>query len=156
MREARRLALLKITARAATLLFLLCYFWIVVITAIDSSRFYAAFPYRKFVSVALLVLVALVPGKSWRLKFGLLMIIVAWFSILPRVSWHEESNFFINAGTIHKGMTAEQAREAMRPFLSITSPDGSELLFQPAPNSAERCVVKLKDGKIRHVQLRHG
>jgi hypothetical protein len=155
MVEGRKIAVLKIAAHAATLLFLFCYFWVLVITAVDSSRFYATLPYRRFVTIALLVLVALLPGKLWRLKFGLLLIVIAWFLILPRVSWHEESNFFINAGTIRKGMTIAEAREKMRPFLSVTSPDGTQITFQPAPNSVERCVVNLKDGKVRYIQLRH-
>jgi hypothetical protein len=155
MLEARRLAVRTIAAHAATLLFLFCYFWVLVITVVDSSRFYATLPYRQFVTIALLVLVALLPGKNWRLKFGMLLIVVVWFSVLPRVSWHEESNFFINAGTIRKGMTIEEAREKMRPFLSVTSPDGARVTFQPAPNSTERCVVELRTGKVRAVQLHH-
>jgi hypothetical protein len=156
MLEARRLALLTIAAHAATLLFLLFYFWVVVITAIDSARFYALFPYRYFVASVLLVLVMLLPGKGVRLKFGLLLIITVWFSLLPRVSWHDETNFFINAGTLHKGMTEEQARSKMKPFLSVTSMDQSQVTFQPSPASHEQCIVKLKEGKVRQVQLRHG
>jgi len=155
MTGVRRIAVLTIAAHAATLLFLLCYFWLVVITALDSSVFYAVFPYRSFVMGALIVLLLFLPGKNWRLKLGLLLILVAWFSVLPRVSWHEETNFFINAGTLRKGMSAEQARSRMRPFLAATSADGTELLFQPAPDSRERCVVKIKDGKVRDVQLSH-
>lgn len=155
MLASRRIAVLTIAAHAATLLFLLCYFWVVVITAVDSSRFYAVFPYRQFVTGVLVVLVVLLPGKNWRLKLGLFLIIAVWFSLLPRVSWHEETNFFINAGTIRKGMTAEQARSKMRPFLAATSAEGDELIFQPAPDARERCVVKIKDGKIRDVQLSH-
>ena len=153
--EERKLAVLSIAAHAATLLFLLCYFWVLVITAVDSSLFYAVFPYRYFVTVTLLVLIALLPGKNWRFKFGLLLIITVWFSILPRVSWHEESSFFINAGTIHKGMMARQVEATMRPFASTESPDGTELRFQPAPGSGDVCVVKLKDGKVRSVIVQH-
>ncbi|HMJ88775.1 MAG TPA: hypothetical protein VK530_03105 [Candidatus Acidoferrum sp.] len=155
MIEGRRIAVLKVAAHAATLLFLLCYFWVLIITALDFSRFYAALPYRYFATGALVVLVVLLPGKNWRLKFGLLLIIAVWLSVLPRVSWHDESNFFINAGTIRKGMTDEQVRNKMRPFLSVTSRDGTEVTFQTAPGSRERCVVKLKDGTVRAVQLRH-
>lgn len=154
--EARRLAVLAIAARAATLLFLFCYFWVLAITAIDSSRFYATLPYRRFVTIALLVLVVLVPGKSWRLKFGMFLMIIAWFSILPRVSWHGTTNFFINAGTLRKGMSAEEVRRTMRPFLSVTSQDGTQVMFQPSPNSPDHCVVQLQDGKVRTVKLRHG
>jgi hypothetical protein len=155
MTGVRRIAVMTIAAHAATLLFLLCYFWLVVITALDSSVFYAVFPYRQFVLGALVVLLIFLPGRNWRLKLGLLLILLVWFSLLPRVSWHERTNFFINAGTIRTGMTAEQARARMKPFLAATSADGSQLLFQPEPDSRERCVVKLKDGKVRDVQLSH-
>src|SRR5829696_185471 len=117
MLEARRIALLSVASHAATLLFLLCYFWVLVITAIDSARFYVVFPYRNFVAGVLLVLVVLLPGRSWRL------------------------NFVINAGTIHKGMRAEVVRAKMKPFLSVTSSDGTEMTFQHAPASREWCIV---------------
>lgn len=151
----RRFELSSLAAHAATLLFLLCYFWVLVITALDSAPFYAVFPYRYFVLGVSMVLLLLVPGRDWRLKLGLFLIIAVWFSLLPRVSWHEESHFFINAGTLRKGMTGEQARERMRPFQSTTSPDGTELVFQPGPGSGDRCVVILKGGRVRDIQMRH-
>lgn len=152
----RRIAVLTLAAHAATLLFLLCYFWVLVITAVDSAIFYAVFPYRRFVFGALLVFVALLPGKEWRLKLGLTLIIAVWFSVLPRVSWHEESNFFINAGTIRKGMTEQETRKRMEPFLVTTSMDGTELAFQPSPESGDRCRVTLREGKVRDVRLLRG
>lgn len=140
---------------AATLLFVLVYFWVVVITALDFSLFYAVFPYRYFVAAALLALFLLLPGRTWRLKLGLLLILAFWFSVLPRVSWHDESNFFINAGTLRKGMTEEQVRKTMQPFISTASPDGEEITFRPASGSEDACVVRIKAGKAREVTVRH-
>jgi len=155
MIEERRIAVLNIAGQAVTLLFLLFSFWVVVITAVDSALFYAVFPYRRFVAGTVLVLLALVPGRNWRLKLGVFLMLIFWFSVLPRVSWHEETNFFINAGTIHKGMTVAEARSKMRPFLSATSPAGDEVTFQPDPASGDRCVIKVRDGKVRDVQMLH-
>jgi hypothetical protein len=152
----RRIAVPMLAARAATLLFLLCYFWVLVITAVDSAFFYAVIPYRRFVLAALLVFVALLPGREWRLKLGLTLIIAVWFSLLPRVSWHEESNFFINAGTLRNGMTVEETRKRMAPFLATTSTDGREVTFQPSPESQDRCKVEVKEGKVRQVHLLRG
>ena len=151
--EERRIAVLTIAAHAATLLFLLCYFWVLVITALDSAFFYAVFPYRHFVTGALIVFAALLPGKEWRLKLGLTLIIAVWFSLLPRVSWHDESNFFINAGTLRKGMSVAEVRETMRPFVTTTSSDGQEMVVQPGPQSRDRCILLLRNGTVRAIEM---
>ena len=156
MRESRTLALASIAAHFGTLLFLLVYFWVVVITAIDYSLFYAVFPYRYFVAVALAALFALLPGRSWRFKLGLVLILIVWFSLLPRVSWHAETNFFINAGSLRKGMTLETAATRMRPFLMTVSGDGRLVWFQPRPGAADACVAELRRGRLHRISLRHG
>lgn len=153
MFEERRIAVISIAAHAATLLFLLCYFWVLIITAVDSAFFYAVFPYRYFVTGALLVFFILMFGKEWRLKLGLTLIIAVWFSVLPRVSWHEESNFFINAGTLRKGMSAAEVRSKMQPFLVTTVKEGNELIIQPAYDSSDRCIVTLCADKVRDIEL---
>jgi len=152
--EERKLALNVIVAHAATLLFLLIYFWVFVITAVDQALFYAVFPYRYFVAIALVLLLALTAGHHWRFKLGLVLILVFWFSLLPRVSWHEETHFFINAGTLRKGMKIEQALARMRPFVVTASADGKEIWFQPSLNSPDACIGYVRDGKIREVILR--
>jgi hypothetical protein len=78
-----------------------------------------------------------------------------WFSWLPRVSWHEKSHFFINAGALRKGMTFEQASARMRPFVMTVSADGEEVRFQPWPNARDACIAKLKGGRVRELILRH-
>lgn len=145
----------KIASQAAMLLFLLVYFWVLVITAIDSALFYAVFPYRYFVAVALLVLLLFVPGRSWRFKLGLFLILAVWFSLLPRVSWHEESQFFIHAGTLRKGMTLEEAAAKMRPYIMTVSAEGDEAWFQPHANAEDTAIVRLREGKVREIILRH-
>ncbi len=156
MREGRKLAVTSIAAHFGTLLFLLIFFWVVVITAIDASLFYAVFPYRYFVAVALTLLLALVPGRSWRFKLGLLLILTVWFSVLPRVSWHAETNFFINAGSLRKGMTLDQAASRMRPFLMTVSGDGRIVWFQPRPGAPDACIAELRRGRLHRISLRHG
>jgi hypothetical protein len=155
MTEGRRVALAHIVAHTFTLLFFLVYFWMLVITAVNNPLFYALFPYRYVVVVALMVLLLLVPGRGWQFKLGLLLILAVWFSLLPRVSWHRESNFFINAGSLRKGMSVEQAAAAMRPFVMTASADGKEVWFQPQPDSREACVLKVRDGKVQKIALRH-
>jgi len=144
----------RITAHLITALFLLIYFWILVITAVDNALFYAVFPYRWFVAVALMVLLVLLPGRQWRLKLGLFLILCAWFSLLPRVSWHADANFFINAGRLHKGMTVDQAIARMKPFVMTARPDGRELWFQPAPQARDMAIAEVRQGKLRRVVLR--
>ena len=155
MTDGRRIALAHIAMHALTLLFFLVYFWMLVITAVDNPLFYAVFPYRYVVVAALTVLLLLVPGRGWQFKLGLLLILAVWFSLLPRVSWHRESNFFINAGSLRKGMSLERAAATMKPFVMTASTDGKEVWFQPQPNSREACVLKLRDGKVQHIALRH-
>ena len=155
MLEERKLAFRLIAAHAATLLFVLVYFWVLVITAVDYPLFYAVFPYPIFVSIALGLLLALLPGRSWRLKLGLTLILAVWFSILPRISWHWDSRFFINAGTLHRGMSAEKARERMRAFVEKESAGGEEIWFQPRPFGQDACIVKLRGGRIHDIILRH-
>jgi len=155
MLEGRKLALAHITAHVLTLLFLLVYFWVLVITAVDNALFYAVFPYRYFVAGALLVLLVFVPGKEWRFKLGLFLILAVWFSLLPRVSWHEDSNFFINAGALHKGMTVEEAAARMRPFVMTAAADGEEIWFQPWPGAREAAIARVRGGKVREITLRH-
>jgi hypothetical protein len=156
MREGRKLALNSIAAHVGTLLFALIYFWVIVITAIDSSLFYAVFPYRYFAGAALLLLVALVAGKGWRPKLGLVLILTVWFSVLPRVSWHAETNFFINAGRLRKGMTLDEAAVRMRPFFMTVSGDGRLVWFQPRPGAPDSCVAELRKGRLYRISLRHG
>ena len=156
MREARRLALASMAEHFGTLLFLLVYFWVVVITAIDYALFYAVFPYRYFVVTSLLLLLALVAGRSWRFKMGLLLILMVWFSVLPRVSWHSETNFFINAGSLRKGMTLEQAATRMRPFLMTVSADGRLVWFQPRPGAPDLCMAEVRNGRLRRISMRPG
>jgi hypothetical protein len=155
MLDGRRIALAHIAAHSLTLLFFLVYFWVLVITAVDNALFYAVFPYRYVVAVALTLLLLLVPGRGWQFKLGLLLILAVWFSLLPRVSWHADSNFFINAGSLRKGMTLEQATGRMRPFVMTASADGKEVWFQPRPDSQEACVLALRGGKVRNITLRH-
>jgi hypothetical protein len=155
MLDGRRIALAHIAAHSLTLLFFLVYFWVLVITAVDNALFYAVFPYRYVVTVALTLLVLLVPGRGWQFKLGLLLILAVWFSLLPRVSWHADSNFFINAGSLRKGMTMEQATARMRPFVMTASADGKEVWFQPRPDSPEACVLALRAGRVRNITLRH-
>jgi hypothetical protein len=153
--EERKLAFRLIAAHAATLLFLLIYFWVLVITAVDYPLFYAVFPYPVFVSVALGLLLALLPGRMWRLKLGLILILATWFSILPRVSWHWETKFFINAGMLHRGMPMAKARAWMHPFTMKKSANNEEIWFQPWPYGEDACIVKLRGDRIRDVILRH-
>jgi hypothetical protein len=153
--EERKLAFRLIAAHAATLLFLLIYFWVLVITAVDNPLFYAVFPYPMFVSVTIGLLLALLPGRTWRLKLGLILILGAWFSILPRVSWHRETRFFINAATLHRGMTLEEARTRMASFVGEASATGDEVWFQPWPFGRDICIIKLRAGRIHDVLLRH-
>lgn len=156
MREARRLALASMAEHFGTLLFLLVYFWVVVITAIDHALFYAVFPYRYFVVTSLLLLLALVAGRSWRFKMGLLLILMVWFSLLPRVSWHSETNFFINAGSLRQGMTIEQAAVRMRPFFMTVSADGRLVWFQPRPGAPDVCIAEVRNGRLRRISMRPG
>ena len=153
--EERRLAFKLVAAHAATLLFLLIYFWVLVITAVDYPLFYAVFPYPMFVAVTIGLLLALLPGRTWRLKLGLILILGVWFSILPRVSWHRETRFFINAATLHRGMTLEQARARMASFVARASATGDEVWFQPWPFGGDACIVKLRHNRIHTVILRH-
>lgn len=155
MTDGRRIALAQIALHALTLLFFLVYFWTLVITAVNNPLFYAVFPYRYVVTVALTLLLLLVPGRGWQFKLGLLLILAVWFSLLPRVSWRRDSNFFINAGSLRKGMSIEQAAGAMRPFVMTASGDGKEVWFQPQPGSREACVIKVQDGRVQKIALRH-
>lgn len=154
MLEGRKLALAHIAAHALTLFFLLVYFWILIITAIDNALFYAVFPYRYFIAVSLILLLVLVPGRNWRFKLGLFLILAVWFSLLPRVSWHEETRFFINAGSLREGMAVEEAAARMKPYVMTVSADGREVWFQPWPGARESAVATVRKGKLREVMLR--
>ena len=68
-----------------------------------SVRGWALIAAAAFLLAALALPRVLAPLSQLWLKLGLFLIIAVWFSLLPRVSWHEKTNFFINAGTTNFG-----------------------------------------------------
>lgn len=163
---------------AAILLTSLVFFWTFVAAVFDAGCLFEYFPRVLLGAVAIASVLAFLP--FWpKAALGSAIFLTLWLTVLFPIRWNILKSFYIDSHSLHAGMSMEEVRRVMHPYLEVGSnyaPSGdmpagifsaymggvsesddeheSRILFIPSEEyAADWCVVYPKDGVVSEVTI---
>jgi hypothetical protein len=142
-----------------------------VLTWLDVNSFFLYLPRGLFYLGACALVFPFVPGKYWRVKICLAGALLAWLLLLPSMRWTSLKSFYIDCSIIKPGMTVDDARAVMTPYVEVDSTNdvysaympgvaetpvehNTRILFIPTEaDSADWCVVYPEEQKVKAVVI---